>query len=419
MQIHDLPNGIKIYFYPLPNSYSVAFGLYVNTGVKNETEANNGITHLLEHLHFRKLGDWGQKEIYHNMNRLGTSLNGCTYKEMLKFSMKVRPAYFSYGLEFFKRILTTYDWTEEQVSAEKHIILNEICSKEPYMSITPYVDELVWKGSCLSMPILGRPDTISDITPEQLTQYKRECFCKGSIALVVTGNITEENIKEAIYKTSEVQTAGDISEKPCLSPVMTKRKPDICYIDRGWDYVDVNISFDIDNSNVEAASLLNSILGGGTGSVLPDSIREDMGLVYDIYSTLDIYNCKSVLSIIFSIDKKKLYKCTEEIVELLNRIKKHISRELTESNMPYFTENIWYLLEDPIALNDEIGWSAFSGTPPFSIEDRIKGFKSITERELRELAQKTFVSSNTAVVVMGNTSKLTKKEMRRIISKLD
>lgn len=420
---YTLQNGINVCYYPIKNAYSVAMGLYINLGVKNETIENNGITHLLEHLHFRKLGDWEQKDIYYNMNKIGATLNGSTYKELLKFSIKARPIYFFECLEFFARILTTYDWTKDHLVDEKKIIMNELHENETYMDISAYVDEIAWKNSPLSLPIIGNEHSIENITLEQVIKYKKQYFCAGNLTLIITGNATENDVKEAVNKIEKIQLNNYPLEftKEYSLPVNTfDRTLNVEFIDCDWNYVDINISFDIDNTNVEVAALLNSIIGGGIGSLLPNIIREKYGLVYDIYSKLDIYNEKSVMNIRFSTEKQNICRCLKEIIGVLNLVKQNISTEDIDANIIYFTENSWYLLEDPEALNEELGWKAFAMDKlSFSIEEKIKKYKKINQQILMNFAKKTFVSKNAAIIILGQTSHITEYEIESIFSVLD
>lgn len=420
---YNLKNGINVCYYPIKNAYSVALGLYINLGVKDESVENNGITHLLEHLHFRKLGDWDQKDIYYHMNKIGAILSGSTYKELLKFSIKARPIYFFECLEFFLRILTTYDWTEQQLFDEKKIVMNELHEKESYMDISKYVDEIVWNNSSLALPIIGNEHSIENVTLEEIIKYKKQHFCVGNMTLIITGDVSEDCIQKALDKIEKIYINKYLLEstnKQSISIDMTNKGFNANFIDCDWDYVDVNISFNIDNSNSEVAALLNSIIGGGIGSMLSNTIREQYGLVYDIFSRLDIYNERSVMNIEFSTAKKNICRCLREVIVILNLVKQNISAEDIEANIIYFTENSWFLLENPENLNEELGWKAFTMEKiSFSIEEKIERYKKINQQTLMDFAKKIFLSENASVIILGQTSNITKNEIKSIISELD
>lgn len=86
MKYSKLDNGLTVLFHQMPNTHSVTVGLYVKAGCLYENEHHIGITHLLEHLHFRKLGVLSQKELYYKMECIGSTLRAATYRDFLKFT---------------------------------------------------------------------------------------------------------------------------------------------------------------------------------------------------------------------------------------------------------------------------------------------------------------------------------------------
>ena len=170
MRVTKLSNGLTFISYPIQHAKSVEMGLYIKAGSRYETKSNNGITHLLEHIHFRQLGDMSQEVIYQEAECMGSSLRGTTYKEMMNFHMKVRPKYLEKSLLFFEKILTTFNWTDEQLESEKRIVSNEIYEKEDEQELQLISDETIWQGHSLSQPILGDEQTIKRISLEELVE---------------------------------------------------------------------------------------------------------------------------------------------------------------------------------------------------------------------------------------------------------
>ena len=102
---YSLMNGLQILCYPIPHAYSTAIALYVKCGSINETEQNNGITHLMEHLHFRAMDGISQNELYYRMEKIGSPLRATTYKDLLRFYIKTRPNHLMEAVAFFQSIL--------------------------------------------------------------------------------------------------------------------------------------------------------------------------------------------------------------------------------------------------------------------------------------------------------------------------
>lgn len=103
MNEFNLPNGIKTIYYPIQQTHSITIGLYIKVGSRYENSSNNGITHLLEHLHFRRLGVLTQEEIYHNMESLGSTLRAATHKDFVRYHMKVRPKHLNECIVFLRK----------------------------------------------------------------------------------------------------------------------------------------------------------------------------------------------------------------------------------------------------------------------------------------------------------------------------
>jgi predicted Zn-dependent peptidase len=99
-------NGVNIYYYMQPNTHSICLSLYIKAGTLYEDTAP-GITHFLEHLHFRRLGGRTQKELYYQLESIGGYLGACTYKEFLRFYLTASPQYFSQLVKIASDLLVT------------------------------------------------------------------------------------------------------------------------------------------------------------------------------------------------------------------------------------------------------------------------------------------------------------------------
>lgn len=417
MRVTKLSNGLTFISYPIQHAKSVEMGLYIKAGSRYETKSNNGITHLLEHIHFRQLGDMSQEVIYQETECMGSSLRGTTYKEMVNFHMKIRPKYLEKSLLFFEKILTTFNWTDEQLESEKKIVFNEIYEKKDEQELQLISDETIWQEHSLSQPILGDEQTIKKISLEELVNYKKEIFCKENIVFVITGAVKDDDIKSITKQFGRIPITNNkrtfIDEN--IVETQFQRKPNIVIKKySSWSLLDVQLSFDVNLKLVKENELLflNSIIGGGDGSRLQKEIREKMGLVYDIYSYVEVYNDVAVLSIFFSIEKKNLQIGIQKIMEILNNIRTNISQRDMDMNMTFFTDNLWFWLEDSHELNFQLGCDFVKGKEILTIEERIKENEKIDYYRLREVSNVIFKNKNISLIVMGDTKGLSKKLLK-------
>ena len=401
-----LNNGLKIVEYPIDNAQSIEIGLYIKAGARYENKGDNGITHLLEHMHFRQLGNMKQKEIYEYAEKMGSTLRGTTYKEMLCFNIKVRPKYLKKSLNLFEKIITTYEWTEEQLKSEKKVVISEIREKEDNNENQKIIDRVIWNKHPLSNSILGNASNIKRITLQKLVQYKKKIFCKDNMLLVITGAINEEEI---IWINKKFEA---IAINECLQKINSnnmndgqfKRKHN--YLMKNypeWNLINMQLIFDVDLKQIKENELLffNSIVGGGDGSYLQQEIRDKRGMVYYIYSYGEIFSDKAVWSIVYSIEKDQLYLSLNVIVKMLKMLKTVISQEDIEKNMPFFTENLWYWTEGTKELNFQLGNDFIKNKIGLTINERIKENEKINYERMQKVAEIILKNKNMSLIAMG------------------
>ena len=180
-----------------------------------------------------------------------------------------------------------------------------------------------------------------------------------------------------------------------------------------------HFAFDVNNSVIKSEILLvlNSILGGGNGSLLQTHIREELGLSSNIYSFIETFGQASVLHIFYSIDKNFFYDSLLPIMQILNCLKREIENTQMETTIPFFTDDLWFWLEDPEYLNFQLARDIFiKGEKMYTIEEKIEKFSNISINSIVKAAQEIFVKNNMSIAILGNTRKITKKGIRELIS---
>lgn len=415
MKQYVLNNGMRIIYYPIPPAQSVAIGLYVKAGSRYEHLNNNGISHMLEHIHFRHLGDMDQNELYNKMERNGGSLRASTKNDMIRFYMTIRPNRLAQSLEFFAGILTTYTWSEMELEQEKIVVLNELYEKSSYININTITNDVIWKKNPLRLPVIGREKCIKKFTVKDIIEYKKRAFSRNNLLLVFTGQIKEEDITMINEYFSEIElmphcnVALDNAKQEQFN-----RKPDVCLDEQYWPVTDVDITFDVDLSLVsyEEYNMFSSMLGGGAGSILQKSIREKLGLSHNICTTHEKYEDAACLHIEYSVDNSLLYRSLAEILQLLQKLKTYIDPKNMDITLPFFTENLWLKLEDPPSFNEELGQEILIFNQPlYSIEEKAEQYKNITIPRLMAIAKIVFKPENASIKIQGSTNQLSKKKI--------
>ena len=288
----QLNNGIEILASRQPGLHSACIGLYFYAGVLYESRAKNGISHLLEHLFFRRLDDLSQEQLYYSMEAIGSTLRAKTYRNFVGFDIVFSPRYFQQASDIIFRILHTFQWNEDEINHEKAVVQKQISYKST--SFGEYVDSLYFKGTKFSMPIMGTEETVKNLSAESIHSYKNKFFNSRNACCVLTGSYTNEDYQYVLNVLDGIKTvSSSLPQCSIQIPVgfCARSQSSDAILDTDDDVSDVSISFDIDSNRVSeyTPDLISSILGEGDGSRLSLALREDLALTDEIYSRIDVY----------------------------------------------------------------------------------------------------------------------------------
>lgn len=421
MKHYVLKNGIPVLFHKMPNTHSVTLGLYIRAGAGYSTECIDGISHFLEHLHFRRAGEFSQEQLYYKMESMGSTLRASTYRDFMKFTMKITPQAFEECIEIFCNLIDAYEWTDKDFSQEKQVVVNQILEKGTYVSIDTAVRETIFRKHPLSDEIMGSVDSVESITITDIQKYKKSVFYSGNLLFCVTGNIDALRFRKGM-KTLQMITIPQGEQKNILEypKVFHHRKPDIVFVPvQGEELMDVNLSFDVayDKVNRDALLLLNCILGEGVGSRLQKSVREEKGYTSNISSYVEWYQKFAVLHICFSVDRKLLLPCMEEIVKILQEMKYSIESRDLEISLPFYTANHVFYEDDTEEMNFQLAYHTFVQETDFAALKMENSADTIAF--LEKSADELFVKNNMCVVIVGNAKKITKKSIIGVLYSLE
>lgn len=398
-----LYNGIETMAAQEQNLHSVCIGFYFKAGTLHETKKTNGISHLIEHLFFRKLADLSQIDLYNKMENIGTTLKAKTYNNFIGFDISVVPQYFHQAFDIIIKLLKPFTWEKNDIDKEKAVVLKQIDFKS--MSFDDMIDSLYFRGTRFHMPIMGTPENVKNFSKKTIETFKNKIFNSNNTCFTITGNYSDEDYLYAINQLNKIpknKTATLSSEKLIPISFCNRTESSDRIIDTDLEISDVSISFDIDQRQVNeyAIDLLCSILGEGDGSKLSIIIREKFALTDEVYSKVDIYPQTERITIEFSTKNSDLEKCLQLVFNEITKIKNKITEKDLLGSIVFFTDNQYKLLDSPRDLNFVLGWRYILFEQKLSgIEQLVKKYSAITVDDLLRAANEVFIPDNLIISV--------------------
>lgn len=415
----ELKNGLKILYYPMMNTHSITVGLYVKSGIAYETKRFIGITHMLEHLHFRGTGNMSQDDLYYEIESIGSGLSCITYPDFLRFTMKILPDKMKEALYIFKNIMVDTTWNLKEFQKEKEIVIEHIRDREKYVYIQDEIRKIIFKNTSLANKIMGTEECIQKIEKRDMELYKNNIFNVDNMILCITGCIEYDDIVQKLKELEEVEIKkGNEKTWMKVPKVFHCRRPEIVFQTTDDNVLDVNMSFDISGNAYlnDILYVINSILGEGTGSKLQGIIREKLGYTFEIYSYIEKYRDFAVLHIRFSVKKTLLESCLKEIICILQSMKYQIALKDLEVSIPFLLSDELFLEDDTEGMNMKIAWEKYILN--YKDEKMNLGINANTVEQVQLISRKIFTPENCCLVVIGNTSGITKKSIRLILEQL-
>ncbi|MCL6573261.1 MAG: insulinase family protein [Bacillus sp. (in: Bacteria)] len=326
-------NGVRIVLENIPTVRSVAIGVWIGTGSRDENSQNNGISHFLEHMFFKGTASRTAKEIAESFDSIGGQVNAFTSKEYTCYYAKVLDTHSQFALDVLADMFFNSTFVEEELTKEKKVVLEEIKMYEdtPDDIVHDLLSRAVFGDHPLGYPILGTDETVNTFTSEKLKEYINDRYTPENVVISIAGNISETFIQEVekyfgTYQGNKKITTENI---PVFHSNRISRKKEIeqAHLCIGFEGLKVG------HEDVYSLITLNNILGGSMSSRLFQEVREQRGLAYSVFSYHSSFQDSGIVTLYGGTGAKQLDILFETIQETLAKLKQDgiTDKELTNS----------------------------------------------------------------------------------------
>jgi predicted Zn-dependent peptidase len=285
IEVSALDDGLTVVTEAMWDTRSVSLGFWVGTGSVDETPERAGSSHFLEHLLFKGTAARSARQIAQAVDAVGGDMNAFTTKEYTAFYVHLLADDVELGLDILSDIIWAPSFRREEVESERQVILEEILmhNDEPDDLVHDLFSEALWPGHPLGREVLGDADTIGALSRDEIATFHRAHYGPGNLVVAAAGNLTHERIAEGIARRRVGVTGGSSPQRqapavPAGGVVIDTRKTEQAHLVVGVPGPGRG------DEDRHAVGILDHVLGGGMSSRLFQSIREERGLAYSVYS---------------------------------------------------------------------------------------------------------------------------------------
>lgn len=321
-RVTQLENGLTVATAEMPHMNSVSLGLWVGAGSRYEPAPLNGVCHFIEHLLFKGTRKRSAKEISQAVEGVGGYLNAFTSEETTCFHARAGHDRFDEVLDVLMDMLLDSKFAPADIEKEREVIKEEIAMylDEPQHQVQELLNATLWPGQPLGRPITGTPKTLDAMKRAHLTEYLRGHYAGGSTVLAVAGKASHRAVVRAARRYARRFPKGG---RPQFAPVrISQSAPAVRLFTRKTEQTQIALGLRTCSRHDErryALRLLNVLLGENMSSRLFQTVREERGLAYSIYSTPSFFADTGDLVVSAGLDTDNLTKTLRLILRELRR----------------------------------------------------------------------------------------------------
>jgi predicted Zn-dependent peptidase len=286
-----LPNGLRVVTESVPGVRSVSFGAWIGVGSRDETPRQTGAAHFLEHLLFKGTQTRSAWEITAPIEAVGGEMNAFTAKEYTCYYARVLDDDTELAIDTVCDVVLNGRLDAGDIEGEREVILEEIAMNDddPGDTVHDLYMRTHYGDGPLGRPILGTQDSLEALTPQGIRSFYRRHYVAPRMVVAAAGAVDHDEVVERVRTAFR---GADIPGEPVIRPA-TRRAP--AAPGRGTRAVTHRPSEQAHlvlglggirrtDDRRYALGVLNAALGGGMSSRLFQSVREERGLAYSVYS---------------------------------------------------------------------------------------------------------------------------------------
>jgi predicted Zn-dependent peptidase len=411
VQITKLDNGISILTEHMPGLRSVTVGIWVRRGSRHESAELNGICHFIEHSVFKGTERRSAHDIAVESDRLGGHLDAYTTHELTGFAIKVADTGLPLAFDLLADMLAHPKFDAADLEREQKVILEEIKMVEdtPDELLGELFNAAYFPAQPLGRPIEGTAETVPTFDRDTTAAFHAYEFSPANLVIAAAGNVEHAQLvemAERAFANSRPRASGQA--KPARAVVDLPQPAAPILIEQKKDLEQAHLIIAAPwpsslNDDRYAASMLASVVGGGTSSRLWQKIREDRGLAYSVGAGVSTFSDAGVFSVYAGTSPAQLDEVLDIALDELRRIlRETVPEEELQLVKDQAISSTLLGLESSSARASTLARQEIIHGRRISPDEMIKRLAAVTAEDLQRVAREYLVSDKLALGALGN-----------------
>ncbi|MEV0246107.1 pitrilysin family protein [Nocardia sp. NPDC050712] len=390
-----LPGGLRVVTEHVPGVRSASIGVWVGVGSRDEGPTVAGAAHFLEHLLFKATPSRSALDIAQAMDAVGGELNAFTSKEQTCYYAHVIDEDLPLAVDLVSDVVLNGLCRSADVDLERQVVLEEIAMRDddPEDMVGDAFLTALFGDHPIGRPVIGSIESIEGMQAAQLRSFHLRRYRPDRMVVAVAGNIDHEHTVELVHRAFAHRL--DLSAAPAARREGRFRPSGVPQLH--WSHRDseqAHLTFGVrafgrhEGERRWPLSVLNTVVGGGLSSRLFQRIREERGLAYSVYSSVDTFADTGAFSVYIGCQPENLGQVAALARGVLDEVAEHgITDAECARAKGSLRGGLVLGLEDSASRMNRIGRSELSYGNHRSVSDTLARIDAVSTEEVSAVAR--------------------------------
>jgi predicted Zn-dependent peptidase len=401
-----LDNGMTVLTDDMPHLESASLGIWVKAGSRSESEAEHGVSHVLEHMAFKGTKSRSALEIAATIENVGGDLNAATSVEHTGYFARVLKEDVPLAGDILSDILQNSLFEKSELDREQQVIVQEIgaARDNPDDYVFDLFQQAAYPDQPIGRTILGTVESVRSFSPETVRAYMDRNYVGDHMVVCAAGNVNHDalvDIAAERFRTLRADGAP-VPEKAHYvggdQRVLSDHEQ--AHIVLGFEGRAYN------SDGFYAAQILASILGGGMSSRLFQEVREKRGLCYSVYSFHWAFADSGIFGIAASTGEDEVTDLVPVVIDELQKATETITDEEVIRVRNQIRAGLLMSLESPSSRAGQLARQQILWGRPIPLQETVDRINRITADRVKQIARMIFDPNRIAVAGIGPVARL-------------
>ncbi len=412
MSIHSvyekkvLKNGLTLLMVPIEDASSITMSIFVKAGSRYEEKRINGISHFLEHLHFKGTKKYpNAKKLSETVDSIGGEFNANTGKEHTQYFIRAAYEHLPLVFDVLTDMLQHPLFDEKEMNREKGVIIEEInmYKDNPQIHVESLFEETLWDSQPLGRDIAGTAEVIRAVKRQDIIDYRNRFYQPSNTIIAISGNFNQKMLEDLVdqhwahlpnKKIGTYKLVHESQTKPALS--VENKVTEQAHMIVGFP------AYAYRHKNNYPLRILSTVLGGGMSSRMFLRIRERMGLAYYVSTSFNNYLDTGNFFVQSGLKVASAPQALEVILDELRKVRDlGVTAKELKKSQEYIKGKIALAMEDPHEkLEWYLGQEAFTGRLR-TIKQAFEELDKVTLEQVKMVAEELICNEQLNMAIVG------------------